>query len=156
MTILATLILTAVNPIEQFRKAQDTRRKSDLAQLQRALEAYYQDFDRYPAHTLTGINPYTINTGTGDGDDAIGWGKSWKPYIDVVPIDPSSSKFYIYFSGTDNQSYRLYTALDRGTKDPDACTETTTGPGCPGAYDVRCGLNNETCNFGVTSPNVSP
>ncbi len=156
MAILATLILAAVNPIEQFRKAQDTRRKSDLAQLQRALEAYYQDFGKYPASTLSGANPLTINRGTDGRGDPVLWGTSWKPYIDVVPIDPSSSKFYIYVSGTDNQSYRLYTALDRGTKDPDACTETTTGSGCPGASGVRCGLNNETCNFGVTSPNVSP
>ena len=33
---------------EQFKKADDTKRKSDLAQIQRALEAYYQDFGMYP------------------------------------------------------------------------------------------------------------
>jgi prepilin-type N-terminal cleavage/methylation domain-containing protein len=155
LTILATVILAAVNPIEQFRKAQDAKRKSDLAQVQRVLEAYYQDFGRYPAHTTTGLNTYTINTGLGEDVNAIKWGTSWKPYMDIVPVDPSSSKFYVYFSDSSNgyQSYRIYASLDRGTKDPDACSEATGCPNAPGG----CGLEDEFyCNFGLTSPNVSP
>ena len=155
LTILATVVLAAVNPIEQFRKAQDSKRKSDLAQVQRALEAYYQDFGRYPAHTTTGLNTYTINTGLGEDDNAILWGASWPPYMDVVPVDPSSSKFYIYVSDSTNgyQSYKIYASLDRGTNDPDACTEVTGCTNAPGG----CGLDEESyCNFGLTSPNVSP
>lgn len=155
LTILATIVLAAVNPIEQFRKAQDSKRKSDLAQVQRALEAYYQDFGRYPAHTTTGLNTYTINTGLGEDVNAILWGASWPPYMDIVPVDPSSSKFYIYASDSTNgyQSYRIYASLDRGTNDPDACTEATGCTNAPGG----CGIDAESyCNFGLTSPNVSP
>lgn len=155
LTILSSLILAAVNPIEQFRKAQDAKRKSDLAQIQRALEAYYQDFGRYPAHTSAGLNTYTINSGDGEDNNAIDWGTRWDPYMDLVPVDPHSDKFYVYESDSTNgyQSYRIYASLDRGTKDPEACSEATGCPNAPGG----CGLGDEIyCNFGLTSPNVSP
>lgn len=148
-------MLAAVNPIEQFRKAQDAKRKSDLAQVQRVLEAYYQDFGKYPAHTTSGTNTFTINTGLGEDENAILWGEGWSPYMDIVPVDPNSSKFYVYVSDSANgyQSYRLYASLDRGTNDPDACTGPTGCPNAPGG----CGLEESSyCNFGLTSPNVSP
>lgn len=155
LTILATLVLAAVNPIEQFRKAQDAKRKSDLAQIQRALEAYYQDFGRYPAYTDSGLNTYTINTGDGEESSSIEWGTSWTPYMDVLPIDPNSSKFYVYESDSTNgfQSYRIYASLDRGTNDPEACSESNGCPNAPGG----CGIDADSyCNFGLSSPNVSP
>lgn len=157
LTILATIVLAAVNPLEQFRKAQDAKRKSDLAQVQRALEAYYQDFGRYPSHTTSGQHTYTINTGDGEAGNAIAWGTTWRPYIDVVPIDPSSSKYYLYIadSGNGYQSYRLYASLDRGANDPDACTGATGCPNVPSG--LECGIDSGVyCNFGLTSPNVSP
>ncbi len=155
------MVLTAVNPMEQFRKAQDSKRKSDLAQIQRALEAYYQDFGRYPAHTVEGTNPFTINLGTGAENDAIVWGSTWSPYLDILPADPNSSKFYTYWSGdTGNQSYRLYASFDRGSRDPDTCAGGNMCPGVPlqhGTSDpITCGLDAEVCNYGVTSPNISP
>lgn len=153
ISILATVILAAVNPLEQFRKAQDVKRKSDLGQIQRALESYYQDFDKYPAHTLSS---YTINTSQdGDENTEVAWGETWAPYLDVLPSDPSSSKYYIYVVDDMNgyQSYRIYASLDRGVKDPDACQEPT---GCPSA-PTSCGTDPTTyCNFGLSSPNVSP
>jgi len=154
-TILASIVIVTVNPLGQFRKAQDSKRKSDLAQIQRALESYYQDYGKYPAYTTSGAYIYTINTGSGEEVNAIKWGETWSPYMDVVPVDPSSSKFYLYWSDSNNnyQSYRIYTSLDRGTNDPDACTEITGCPNAPGG----CGLDSSVvCNYGVTSPNISP
>ena len=46
--ILATAILSAINPLEQIRKAQDSSRKSDAAELLNALERYYTTFQAYP------------------------------------------------------------------------------------------------------------
>jgi len=155
-TILAGVVLVTIDPLEQFRKAQDAKRKSDLAQVQRALEAYYQDFDRYPTHTQSGLSTYTINTGDGSADTAIEWGSEWKPYIDILPVEPNSSKYYIYWSDdtNNNQSYRLYTSLDRGDRDMDACNNGTVCTGVPAG--IECGINGEVCNYGVTSPNISP
>jgi len=163
LAILATIAFTALNPIEQFRKAQDSKRKSDLAQLQRALEAYYQDFGRYPSFTgccgatNTGAFPYTINELDGEGDDALHWGNTWAPYIDILPVEPNSNKFYIYWSDELNnfQSYRIYASLDRGDSDPDSCNGGLACANLPAGVS-GCGIGDEICNYGVTSPNISP
>ncbi|MBU1017224.1 MAG: type II secretion system protein [Patescibacteria group bacterium] len=46
--ILATAILSAINPIEQIRKANDAGKKSDAAELLNAYERYYTTFQAYP------------------------------------------------------------------------------------------------------------
>ncbi|MFH1565779.1 MAG: type II secretion system protein [bacterium] len=46
--ILATAILSAINPIEQIRKANDAGKSSDSAELLNAYERYYTTFQAYP------------------------------------------------------------------------------------------------------------
>src|SRR5438034_6926778 len=41
--ILAAGLLLLINPFAQFQKARDAQRKSDLGQIQKALELYSQD-----------------------------------------------------------------------------------------------------------------
>lgn len=57
--ILATAILSAINPMEQMRKARDAGRKSDAAELLNAYERYYTTFGEYPwlAAGISGTNP---------------------------------------------------------------------------------------------------
>ncbi len=145
LAIFATFLLTTLNPFEQFKKAADAQRKNDLAQIQRAIEAYYQDFGTYPASSN---NKISYNSST------LEWGSTWSPYIDVLPKDPSGSNSYIYVSGSNGQSYFLYASLDRGGKDPQACN--SAGTACPNVpLGVTCG-SGKICNYGVSSPNVSP
>lgn len=144
MAIIASLSFSAINPVEQFKKAHDVRRKADLAQVQRSLEAYYQDAGRYPQSLTNRVAP---------GGNALNWGTTWKPYIDVLPVDPDGNKNYSYWSDSTGQTYRLYASLDRGGKDEKACN--VTGTACAGVQDGQsCGTG--ICNYGVTSPNVSP
>lgn len=143
LAILASLAFSAINPVEQFKKAQDLRRKGDLAQIQRALESYYQDNGKYPQSSSNKIAP---------GGTSVAWGASWSPYIDVLPIDPTSSRNYSYWSDPTGQTYRIYASLDRGSRDDKACN--LDGSQCTGVQiGQTCG---GTCNYGVTSPNVSP
>lgn len=146
---MAIGIIVAVNPLAQLQKAQDAKRKSDLSQVQKALEVYYQDNARYPQSSednkIRGLDGSTVQ-----------WGSSWQSYMTVLPKDPSSSKNYVYFnSGTDGQTYYIYANLDRGGNDPQACI--STGAACSSAVTnnvaTACGGN---CNYGVSSPNVSP
>ncbi|MBU1104326.1 type II secretion system GspH family protein [Candidatus Parcubacteria bacterium] len=51
--ILAVAILSAINPLEQIRKANDSGRKSDAAELLNAVERYYTTFQKYPWATTT-------------------------------------------------------------------------------------------------------
>ena len=148
--VLGGALLTIVNPIEQVSKSNDARRKADLAQVQRALELYYNDRGTYPPSSAT----YRIQVGT----TTYNWGSAWSPYISGLPRDPSSSQSYVYYSppSSSGQTYYIYASLQRGARDQqscnngNACTSLSTA-GFPPA--TACG---GTCNFGVTSPNVSP
>lgn len=46
--ILATAVLSAINPIEQIKKGQDTGKRSDAAEFLNAVERYYATFQCYP------------------------------------------------------------------------------------------------------------
>lgn len=128
--ILVTGIISVIDPVAQVQKATDARRKSDLSQVQRALELYYHDFNQYPPSA------------------ALNWGASWQPYMASLPKDTNSSKQYSYIST--GQAYYLYASLDRGAKDPQACN---AGNPCANAGGANCG---GVCNYGMSSPNVSP
>lgn len=164
LALLAVFALAALNPLEQFRKARDTTRKSDLTQIQRGLEQYYQDHGRYPAssgtYTLTDFNGTTIPWGGSTG---------WVPYMNVVPKDVDSSRMYIYVSENNGQIYKLYTSLELGPHDPSTCMATVanclnnpssvaycTCSGVPAGVDCGVGTAQYPCNFGVTSPNTTP
>ena len=141
--ILAIAAIIALDPFAQLQKTDDARRKSDLAQVQRALESYYQDNNKYPVVTTVPYQP------------GIAWGNSWQPYMNILPKDPSSSKSYVYYSN--GQSYYIYASLDRGSKDPKACNG---GNACDSISvnqipTTACG-GGKVCNYGVSSPDVSP
>ena len=143
LAILAGAVLAIFNPFGQIQKSQDAKRKNDLAQIQRALELYYQDNGRYPASTAA----YGIT--------GVAWGGAWGQYMAKVPTDPTATKTYVYYTpaGQNQQTYYLYTNLDRGTNDPQACTGGNDCPNVPAPK--KCGPNL-ACNFGLSSPNVTP
>lgn len=165
LAVLAVFAIAALNPIDQFKKARDSQRKSDLAQIQRVLEQYYQDHGVYPSNTAS----YTIADVNGN---SIPWGGAagWPPYMNLVPSDPdSSNKTYIYYSSNNGQQYQLYASLEKGPTDPQTCKATVvncqnnptsvTYCSCSGVpASVDCGINGNhyPCNYGVSSPNTTP
>jgi type II secretion system protein G len=158
--ILAVTAITALNPFAQFQKANDAKRKGDLSQIQKALESYYDDYKAYPDSKKSG-NYYYLNpiTTPPAGKTIKAWGSSWQPYMNVIPKDPSSGKYYVYYSpptlpdGTvfNGQGYCLYASLDKNN-DPGLCF--SGGAKCTNAPAGACGSG--VCNFGICSPNASP
>lgn len=159
LAILAAFVFALLDPLTQFQKSDDGKRKFDLAQVQRALEQYYQDYGRYPASSAS----FQIED---SGSTAVPWGSTtalWQRYMTVLPNDPLySSRKYVYYSDTSGQKYWIYASLERGTKDPNVCTSGGNGvcsmptsssdtPNPP--TSSACG---QPCNFGVSSPNVTP
>jgi general secretion pathway protein G len=148
--VIAVMVLVSVDPLAQLQKSNDTRRKSDLSALQNALEMYYQDYGRYPSSS----NTYTLSPAA----SGLDWGSSWQPYIGKLPKDPLSTNTYVYFSPAsgNGQTYYLYANLQRGIKDAqscnggNACTSFSLS-GFPSSN--ACG---GLCNYGISSPNVSP
>lgn len=164
IAILSAMIIAILNPLEQFAKARDSQRKSDLSQIQKALEQYYQDTGSYPnpnaSYEIIGINSGVITWGT---SNTANW-----PYMNVMPKDPENNRSYVYYST--GQSYWLYTALERGKQDPqacnngNACSEFGTPPAAnppsnpvfPSSSSCGNGDPSVVCNYGVSSPNTSP
>lgn len=152
---MAVGIITFLDPVAQFQKANDAKRKSDLNQIQKALETYYQDMGKYPDTDRTDKTNYKIK---GLDGNAVEWGTSWLPYMSVLPKDPASTKHYEYFSLL-GQTYFIFASLDRGGKDPQACQRL------PGVFECRnadllnpkryCG-GSTICDYGVSSPNTRP
>ena len=143
LSILSAAALTMLNPNAQFQKANDARRKSDLSQIQRALESYYQDHGSYPASSSNKISdPQSGGT--------IIWGSPWGNYMNMLPQDPQSpAASYAYSVNSDGQGYRLYATLSR-TNDSQACNH---GLACPHAPSGAC---IKTCLYAATSPNEVP
>jgi prepilin-type N-terminal cleavage/methylation domain-containing protein len=147
MGIMSVGIMLTLNPFAQFQKANDARRKSDLAQIQRALEIYYQDKQQYPLNTgdyliITNVKSQSCSAPPCN----VAWGTSWQPYVNLVPKDPTSSKNYAYSS--DGQSYFIYASLDKVPS-----SEQCQGP-VPCGSTTACGSG--VCNFGVSSPDKTP
>lgn len=141
--ILSAGLINIINPVAQLQKAKDAQRKTDLNQIKKALEAYYQDNGHYPAAV------YFMIESTGDDRSAAIWGTDqWAPYMSTLPMDPSSpKKNYVYNSIPDGQTYCIYASLDREVQ------ITSFGSCFPSG--ASCGTG-ATCNYGVSSPNVSP
>ena len=149
ISILVSGFVALINPLQKIGQANDARRKSDLSQLANALELYYHDNGKYPTSTLT----FTISV--------AGWGTAWLPYIPKVPIDPSSSNSYAYFSPntpacSNNQCYYLYANLQT-KNDQQLCTSGGKGV-CASiaANGIPANACKSTCNYGISSSNTSP
>jgi prepilin-type N-terminal cleavage/methylation domain-containing protein len=93
--LMSTVSIAILNPTQQLQKSRDTQRKSDLKQIQNALEAYSFDTGRYPAAT------------------EIVWGADWSPYLPTVPKDPLSPNQEYSYELIDNNTYRLFAKLER-------------------------------------------
>ncbi len=133
--VLAASVLFILNPLEQLAKAHDSSRKNDLSQIQNALESYYSDNGSYPP--------------------TVSFGGSFSPYMTKVPNDPKDPEtVYVYYLSADGQSYYLYASLERSV-DSGACN---AGAACVSLSanslsETACG---KICNYGVSSPNVTP
>lgn len=150
--IFSLVVLVGINPLAQYKKAQDARRKNDLAQLARAIELYYGDHSQYPL----AANYYIVDDATGE---PIPWGEEWQPYIDLLPEDPSGSKRYLYHVSSDRQKFWIFASLDVKT-DPSRCRPdlyscdfapvicTNDGSNDPGDPELY------SCDYGLSSPNA--
>lgn len=145
LSVLAVGAFAVLDPLSQFKKADDAKTKSDLAQVQRALETYYEDNSSYPANN----GSYQI---VDKKLGAITWGSNWGSYINVMPKDSTSGHNYVYYS-PNGQTYYLYANLVRGNKDPQVCNNGNACANLPGGVTCGAGI---ICNFGVSSPNSSP
>ena len=143
LVVIAILGVLATVGISSFRnsqiRARDAKRKSDLEQIQRALEMYFSDKRTYP----------TSVPAEGGTIGSVDWGGEFVDpdntdtlYMKEVPQDPKSNPEYCYLYVASPLSYKIYARLEN-TEDPVAKGNIYT-----------CGAN--TYNYGVSSSNSRP
>ncbi len=151
IAILAALAgLTATNFGNTQAKARDARRKSDLTQIQRALELFYNDHGEYPHESSNQI------AGCGAASQsACAWGDPLQDgdgtiYMEMIPSDPKQGTTYYYnVDTTDYLRYQLFARLEN-QNDPILDRD---GNGTADSYSQNCGSGN--CNYAATSPNTN-
>lgn len=179
IAILAAAVIALLNPWAQIAKAQDSKRKTELTQLNKVLEDYYNDKGCYPKpeDICYDVPPPPTNVyGSGAGcsnkllesqachicGNESGSPLSLSSYLSKLPCDPQhKQKQYLY----EVAAIPGFTACD-----PPA---DATSP-CPQSYRIYSDLSNQSdlaiedlgcqgggCGiapnygyeFGVTSPN---
>lgn len=139
IAILALLYLL-VNWKSTITRAYDAKRKTDIANIRRAFEEYFNDHECYPDATV-------LNICSGDG---------LAPYLAKIPCDPTTHQPYKYQpdSNTNMCTGNRVCAQLQDWADPDITTLGCDGKdGCGwGAYWNYCLATGTT----VTAPGFNP
>jgi len=146
--LLASIILASLSTARA--KARDTKRLTELKQLQTAMELYRSDNGTYPSAELNftvsidGCRGLNIANGYHDWSTAINLGKLIPKYIGSLPIDPINSisqglcYTYTYLESGFNTSM---TCLDGATTiDPDG--NSPSGPKYAYVITFQTEVNN--------------
>ena len=151
-------------------RARDADRKTALQQMQKALELYYNDHNRYPGSVSGKITPHAdIGADPTELSTPIQWGQGFfnnkgTVYMQQLPSDVHAPGYqFMYEVDDDNLRYRLYARLEN-TKD---LATDLNEDGVPGDfYDGSAGIGDgeskicgnssaNFCNYGIPSPNTS-
>lgn len=110
--LLSTLAVVALGSARE--KARDSKRVSDLKQVQTALELYYTDNNSYPAGTSAELGTGNYACLNSSGWQAAGAGCT-NPYMGQVPSDPGSGS-YVYTSSA-STTYTIAAELEGTVND---------------------------------------
>lgn len=160
IVILATILITALNPNELLKRGRDTRRMNDLAALSRAITMYLADVEVPFIGTCT--NAYVSRPGVSSGNLPSGFsivsstsravdGTGWIPInftlitggspISMLPADPAGAGYYVYgCTNTPSMQFELNARLESSRYRNNA-SNTNDGGNSEGIYEVGTNLN---------------
>ena len=121
--ILATGLIALINPVQQLKNSRDARRKSDLRQIQSALELFRSDCGNYPPDSP---NPFsgTSFSGTCTGPTIT--------YLQTIPKDPLTGSLYTY-ALLPGGGYSVISCIEN-VRDPEKVPTTI---GCSSGFEIR-------------------
>ncbi len=120
-----------------IRNSRDSKRKADLNNIQKALELYYEDAQRYPA-TLTPGSPLTYT-----------FGGTTSTYMQSVPRDPRTPFLYTYRTDAGGTYFQVYSCIENTNDTGDGVNQV--------GYSAACGCGAPAaCKFGIASTNIAP
>lgn len=162
--ILLSIVIFGVygiNFMGQIRKANDLKRKEALSKIQKVLENYHTDHDRYPTVDELAYERMTdIDELKGlDAGKVCGSRKTGDPinsYIGELPCDPKSpSSDYVYFVFDNNQKFALFTELEY--EDDPRIEELNCQNGCSyytDPNDIDGSISTNYFNYYTASSNL--
>lgn len=126
---ILTAIITA-NFTQAKAKARDTKRISDLANMQLALELYFDRCNRYPvatANSLPDLNDTTVCL------------TALNNFISKIPTGPNVNESYTYFIDASTYDYRLRAILETNSSALQESVKTDIGSsGCTTTSFTYC------------------
>jgi len=127
--LLSTLAVVALGSARE--KARDSKRLSDVKQMQTALELFFTDSNHYPTSTFTNLGTGAVCLGP-ENWEATSAACGDSPYMGLVPKDPQSpTQEYTYGlpeGDTTGASYVMHATLE-GTVNGLTGTVTATPSG---------------------------
>ena len=140
MAMIAILAAVMVGNFTQTTlKARDTQRKSDMAQLQRALEAYNSDYGSYPLSAAGTIQGYAWGAPFAGADGTV--------YMSQLLNDKKQPSIQFRYETDDlGKKYQIMTYLENPQD-----TQITTDPNITGRF---CGTDFQ-CNYAISSSNTT-
>ncbi|MGI8420495.1 MAG: type II secretion system protein [Candidatus Levyibacteriota bacterium] len=129
LAIIGTLTsFLMANLLGARSRARDGQRKSDLRQIQVALEQYRADQSSYPPAPLPVCGSSLTNNGVS--------------YMQKVPCDPSNTGQFVYSYTTTGSNYRLITCLENVNDQQKDQVDNTT----------YCAGNSANWSYTLTNP----
>lgn len=153
--IIAAFI--SINFLTALRKGRDARRKSDMEQIQRGIELYYEDQKSYPKFNIFLNSNYALcqtniyaSCPTSPKENT---------YMEKIPADPLTSQTYAYAYPADGSNYKLYACLENTQQILSYAAGTVTPPAgwtCTNKCFAKDGTTSVNCVYVITSPNTVP
>ena len=106
--LLSTLAVVALGNARE--KARDSKRLSDLKQLQTALELYFNENNTYPIATALDLGTASSTCFTSVGFEGTCSASPAVTYMNQVPAGPLSGEYYSYTGNT--TSYSITATLE--------------------------------------------
>lgn len=106
--LLSTLAVVALGSARQ--KARDSKRLSDLKQIQTALELYFTDHNAYPTTTVSSTLGVDV---TCLGSNGLGTTCTEPIYMGLIPQEPTPTQgAYVYNTDADALGYTINATLE--------------------------------------------
>lgn len=144
-----------INPSLQLKRARDADRKTDIKQLQVALEIYRADQGAYPATVgVAGNCPASAPTSLVELDsEGACPTEATKVFTQLLPKDPKTKANYYYLPGSPSTNgYTIYSCLENAN-DTEKLTASSvpaipnstiiTALGCPSGTTAYYGIVNQ-------------
>lgn len=144
IVILGVLSMIGITAFTSSQvRSRDAKRKADLANFQKSLEFYYNDYQSFPLGDAEGKIQCKATA-------ICGWGLEFSDdkgtmYMIRLPKEANSSRRYFYVSN--GSVYRVYARLEN-SEDQDIITP---------AVSTNCAKSDTLdCNYGIASVNTTP